>query len=91
MYKYAVEFFGTIILLFIIIATENPLAIGAALSIIVYFGGPISGGDYNPAVTLLMVLSGKLPREELIPYIIAQVAAAIVVSVIYQRVYDYSS
>lgn len=85
MYKYAVEFFGTIILLFIIIATENPLAIGAALSIIVYFGGPISGGDYNPAVTLLMVLSGKLPREELIPYIIAQVAAAIVVSVIYSR------
>jgi len=86
MYKYAVEFFGTIILLFIIIATENPLAIGAALSIIVHFGGPISGGDYNPAVTILMVLSGKLPREELIPYIIAQVAAAIVVSVIYSRI-----
>jgi len=33
-----------------------------------------------------MVLSGKLPREELIPYIIAQVAAAIVVSVIYSRI-----
>jgi aquaporin Z len=91
MYKYVVEFFGTMILLFTIIATGNPLAIGAALSIIVYFGGPISGGNYNPAVTILMVIAGKMPKEELIPYILVQVAAAIVVSVIYQRVYDYSS
>ncbi len=85
MYKYVVEFFGTMIFLFTIITVGNPLAIGAVLSIVIYFGEPISGGDYNPAVTLLMILSGKLAKEELIPYIIAQVAAAIVVSVIYSR------
>ena len=86
MHKYVVEFFGTMVLLFTIITTGNPLAIGAALSIIIYLGGPISGGDYNPAVTIMLVLSGKMPKEDLIPYIIAQVAAAIVVFFVYQRI-----
>ena len=71
--KYLVEFVGTAFFLYVIVATGNPLAIGAALTIAAMLGGKISGGNYNPAVSVMMVAAGKLPQNELLPYIIAQV------------------
>ena len=44
MTKYLVEFLGTMLLVFVIFATGNWLAIGAALALAVYLGGAISGG-----------------------------------------------
>jgi aquaporin Z len=83
----AVEFIGTLFFMYVIIATGNPLAIGAALALAAYLGGPISGGNFNPAVTIMMVLANKQKRETLIPYILVQVAAAVVALEIYKRVY----
>ena len=77
MNKYIVEFLGTMFLVFVIFATGNYLAIGATLAIAVLLGGTISGGAFNPAVTIAMMYSGKLPRADVIPYIIAQVAGAL--------------
>jgi glycerol uptake facilitator-like aquaporin len=77
MNKYIIEFLGTMFLVFVIFATGNFLAIGAALAIAVMLGGNISGAAYNPAVAIVMMYAGKLPRAELIPYIIAQVAGAL--------------
>jgi aquaporin Z len=77
MNKYIVEFLGTMFLVFVIFATGNYLAIGAALAVAVLLGGLISGGAFNPAVTIAMMYSGKLPRSDVIPYIIAQVAGAL--------------
>ena len=57
-----------------------PLAIGASLMIMVYMGGHISGGHYNPAVSLAVMLRGKLPASELAPYMVAQVLGAVVAS-----------
>lgn len=71
--KYLVEFVGTTFFLYVIMATGNALAIGAALAIAVMLGGKISGGNYNPAVSVMMVAAGKLPKSDLLPYIIAQV------------------
>jgi aquaporin Z len=82
----AVEFIGTLFFMYVIIATGNPFAIGAALALAAYLGGPISGGNYNPAVTIMMVLANKQKRETLIPYILVQVAAAVVALEIYKRV-----
>lgn len=81
-----VEYVGTVFFLYVIIATGNPLAIGAALALAAYVGGPISGGNYNPAVTLLMVLTGKQSPNTLITYIIVQVLAALTVMELYKRV-----
>jgi aquaporin Z len=40
-------------------------------------GGPISGAAYNPAVSIAMMYAGKMPRADLIPYIVAQIAGAL--------------
>uniref|UniRef100_A0A6C0F8C0 Major intrinsic protein n=1 Tax=viral metagenome TaxID=1070528 RepID=A0A6C0F8C0_9ZZZZ len=77
MHKYIVEFLGTVFFVYIIFATGNYLAIGAALALTVYIGGPISGGMFNPAVSIAMMSAGKLDRNDLIPYIIAQVAGGL--------------
>jgi aquaporin Z len=80
-----IEYVGSVFFFYVIIATGNPLAIGAALAIAAYLGGPISGGNYNPAVTLLMVLSGKQQMNTLFTYMIAQFLAAITVMELYKR------
>jgi aquaporin Z len=53
-----------------------PLAIGSALMVMVYAGGHISGGHYNPAVTLAVWLRGALKPREVAPYWVAQLAGA---------------
>jgi aquaporin Z len=86
MHELVIEYVGTVFFLYVIIATGNPLAIGAALSLAAYIGGPISGGNYNPAVTLLMVLAGKQKMDTLFTYILVQLAAAVTVLELYKRV-----
>ena len=77
MNNYVVEFLGTLFLTFVIFATGNYLAIGAALAVAILLGSAISGGVFNPAVAIALMYAGKLPRADLIPYIIAQVAGAL--------------
>jgi aquaporin Z len=84
MVKYLTEFIGTFFLVLTIGLTVlsgspmAPLAIGSALMIMVYMGGHISGGHYNPAVSLAAMLRGKLPGSDLLPYWVAQSLGAIV-------------
>jgi aquaporin Z len=83
--KYLVEFIGTFFLVFTVGQTcltpgagpLAPLAIGAVLMVMVYAGGHISGGHYNPAVTLAVWIRGKCPARDVIPYWLAQFAAAL--------------
>jgi len=84
MAKYLTEFIGTLFLVLTVGLTVvgqspmAPLAIGASLMIMVYMGGHISGGHFNPAVSLAVTLRGRLPGSELLPYMVAQVLGAIV-------------
>jgi len=73
-----VEFMGTLVFLYVILATGNFAAIGATLALMIYLGGPISGGNFNPAVTVMLVMAKKQKMDTLLPYIIAQVAGGIV-------------
>lgn len=88
MTKYLTEFVGTLFLVLTIGLTVlgqspmAPLAIGASLMIMVYMGGHISGGHYNPAVSLAAMLRGKLATGELGPYIVAQLLGAVVASLL---------
>ena len=54
----------------------GPLAVGAGLMAMIYAGGHISGAHYNPAVSLGVLLRGRLSAAELAPYWIAQIAGA---------------
>ena len=86
MNKYIAEFIGTFFLVLTIGCTVigagsgviAPLAIGAALMVMVFAGGHISGGHYNPAVTLGVLIRGKIKASDVVPYIVAQVLAAAV-------------
>jgi aquaporin Z len=81
--KLCVEFIGTFVLVFTVAtATAKsgagplaPLAIGFALAAMVFAGGHISGGHYNPAVTLAVLLRGKVSRHEGLVYVLTQLAA----------------
>ena len=83
--KYLVEFLGTCFFVFIILATGNPLAIGAALTLSMLLIKDISGGYLNPVVSIVMASLGKLSINELIPYIMAQVFGGLVALEIYKR------
>jgi aquaporin Z len=83
--KYATELIGTFFLVLTIGTTGiggaagviPPLAIGAALMVMVYAGGHVSGAHYNPAVTLGVWLRGRLAAGEVIAYMISQVIGAL--------------
>jgi aquaporin Z len=85
MNKLLIEFLGTMFLMFVIFATGNWLAIGAALAIAVMLGGAISGGAFNPAVAVALYAAGKLPKADLIPYIIVQMLGALAAFYVYKR------
>lgn len=85
MYKYLVEFLGTTFFVYIILATGNPLAIGAALALVILLTMNISSGYINPAVSIVMASAGKIPTTDLIPYIVAQVFGALIALEIYKR------
>lgn len=96
MRKYVVEFIGTFFLVLTVGCTVlpgalkqegaagiiAPLAIGSALMVMVYAGGHISGGHYNPAVTLAVTLRGKCTTADAPMYMIAQVFGAIAAAII---------
>jgi aquaporin Z len=81
--KMFVEFIGTFFLVFTVGASVwsgaalAPLAIGAALMVMVYAGGHISGGHYNPAVTLAVLVRGRINRRDASGYWIAQLVGGL--------------
>ena len=88
MKKYLVEFIGTFFLVFTVgMAVRSgsslaPLAIGASLMVMIFAGGHVSGGHFNPAVTLAVFLRGKCDKGDVIPYWIAQLAAGAVAALL---------
>lgn len=86
MNKYVTEFIGTFFLVLTIGCTVlagagggviPPLAIGSALMVMIFAGGHISGGHYNPAVTLGATLRGRCELPDAIAYWVAQVLGAV--------------
>jgi aquaporin Z len=83
--KYLAEFIGTFFLACTVGCTViepgagnlAPLAIGSALMVMVFAGGHVSGGHFNPAVTLAVALRGKCEWKDVPGYMISQVLGAI--------------
>tara|TARA_B100001094_G_scaffold312001_1_gene348251 strand:+ start:415 stop:693 length:279 start_codon:yes stop_codon:yes gene_type:complete len=75
--KYLVEFLGTFIFLSVILSQGKAIPIAATLLAVIYFGGDISGGNFNPAVSVMMYLKNVLNANDLLFYIIAQILGGI--------------
>ena len=86
--KLGVEFIGTFFLMFTVgMATATagrlaPLAIGSVLMVMVFAGGHISGGHYNPAVSTAALVRGKLPFGDFAPYVVTQAVGAILAALL---------
>jgi aquaporin Z len=89
--KYLAEFFGTFVLVLIgtgaaVIAGKSlgvlgiAFAFGLAVLVMVYAIGPVSGCHINPAITLAMLVNGKIPSKDALVYIIVQCIGAILAS-----------
>ena len=55
----------------------NTLATVGGLYILIEVLGPVSGAHFNPAVSLVLMLRGALPRPLLVPYVVAQLVGAV--------------
>jgi aquaporin Z len=83
MSKYLTEFVGTCFLVAVVgfaglhAAAFAPLVVGLALAVLVYMGDHVSGANYNPAVSLAMVVRGKLSFLDFLPYLIAQLGGGL--------------
>jgi len=83
--NYLVEFFATSFFVYVILATGNPLAIGASLALIILITRSVSSGMLNPAVTIVMASAGQIPVSEIVPLCVSQILGALVALEIYKR------
>jgi len=86
MSRYVTELVGTFFLVLtfgLTVMNGIPMAaiaIGSVLLAMVYMGGHISGAHYNPAVSVAILIRGKMKARDLIPYVLAQISGAILAS-----------
>jgi aquaporin Z len=92
--KYAVEAIGTFFLVFTVGAAVGsgsplaPLGIGAVLMVMIYAGGHLSGGHYNPAVTMAVLVRRRITLHEAAGYWVAQLGAGLLAAVVVRTVVD---
>jgi len=58
-------------------AVLAPIAIGSVLMVLVFAGGHVSGGHYNPAVSTAVLLRGRMQVGEYVAYVVTQLGAAV--------------
>ncbi len=84
MNKYLVEFIGTLFFLFVILVSGQAIPIGLALILAIMLGGKISGGHFNPAVSVMMFLNKKIQAQDLLFYVLAQLLGGAVALQLYK-------
>jgi aquaporin Z len=92
--KLAVEFIGMFIFVFTVGMATNklgagalaPLAIGSVLMVLVFAGGHVSGGHFNPAVSAAVLVRGRMSANEFGFYITTQFVAAVIAGLVVRYV-----
>ena len=77
MLPYVVEFLGSFLFMSVILATGQPILIALALLLVILLGGSISGGHFNPAVSLMFWAKGALEATDLAAYMGVQFLAGL--------------
>jgi aquaporin Z len=91
--KYLAELIGTFVLVFIgcgsaVVAGKEvgflgiAFAFGIAVLVMVYAIGPVSGCHINPAITIAMLVNGKISGKDAGAYVVCQCIGAIIASVL---------
>jgi aquaporin Z len=92
--KYVVEAIGTFFLVFTVGAAVGsgsplaPLGIGAVLMVMIYAGGHLSGGHYNPAVTMAVLVRRRIRLRDAVGYWVVQFGAGLLAAVVVRTVVD---
>mgnify|MGYP003335190733 CR=1 FL=1 len=78
--KYIAEFLGTLLFFYVILVSNDPVVIGAALVLSYMVVNSISPLqlNHNPGVTIMLTAAGKQPISEMVPLISTQIMAALV-------------
>jgi aquaporin Z len=63
-----------------------PLAIGFVLMVLVFAGGHVSGGHYNPAVSTAVLLRGKMTADEWLAYVVTQLVSAVLAGLLVRAI-----
>ena len=71
-----VEFIGTFIFLSVILSKGEAIPIAIALAAVIFFGGSVSGGHFNPAVTFMQTVGGSMSVATAVVYVLAQLLGA---------------
>src|SRR5215204_3591718 len=85
MNKYITEFIGTFFLVLAVGFASGDhavLVIASALMVMIYAGGHISGGHYNPAVTLAVLIRGRIGMSDALVYMVSQLVGAVVAALL---------
>jgi aquaporin Z len=92
--KYAVEAIGSFFLVFTVGAAVGsgsplaPLGIGAVLTVMIYAGGHLSGGHYNPAVTMAVLIRRRIGLRDAVGYWVVQFGAGLLAAMVVRTVVD---
>jgi aquaporin Z len=94
-HRLGAEFLGTFVLMFVgcgaaVLDAGNKgidflgvaVAFGVAVVVMAYAVGAVSGGHFNPAVTIGLAVANRFPWTDVIAYVITQVVAAIVAATV---------
>lgn len=84
MLEYLVEFLGTFVFLSVILATGSPVLIALSLLAVILMGGAISGGHFNPAVSLMMWAKGAVSLQTALAYMGLQYAGGLAAYGVYK-------
>ena len=84
--SYLIEFIGTFFFLSVILVTGSPIPIVVALLAVIYLGGNVSGGHYNPAVSFMFWLDGASSTTKTIAYIVSQYLGAAAAFYFYNQI-----
>ena len=85
MYKYLIEFFGSAVVVYVLLTTKNVFAVGATYVLAMLVSGRFSGGYMNPAATIALVAAGSVSANELIPFVVSQVLGGLVALELFRR------
>ena len=92
--KLVVEFVGMFLFVFTVGMATNeagagalaPLAIGSILMVMVFAGGHVSGGHFNPAVSTAVFLRGRMAANEFGAYVATHLVAAVLAGLVVRYV-----
>jgi len=89
-YQYLAEYLGSVTIVYVMLATHNVVAFCGAYILLLILTVHLSGGFFNPMITLVIAMMNQISREEMLFYVLAQVLGGITALTIYKKYGSFS-